>query len=290
MSVLETDGPRPECAHSPTNPQIPLDAIRGFVYNSRTMPPESSPASAPVGATPSLAANPLLVPAAIVIAGAIIGGGIFFGLSQNGGTAAPGNMQQAVNVKDVKKDGAPYIGQKNAPVVLAFWADFQCPFCKAVEIVGIPQIPTAPAIPDIIKQYVDTGKVKIVFKDYPFLGEDSLAGGEYARAVWDLYPAQYFAFRTAMYEAQDDEGDQGFGDATSIDQLIKTKFAQMDGAKIKQTVAANKAKYDAAMEADKTEGASFGIQGTPGFITGTTLIDGAQALPAFVAAIEAQLK
>ncbi|MEY4747188.1 MAG: hypothetical protein RLZZ416_237 [Candidatus Parcubacteria bacterium] len=231
--------------------------------------------------------TPLYVPAAIVIAGILIGGGLFLGLSRTGGSGAP--VAKAVNIKDVNIDGNPYVGKQDAPVVLAFWADYQCPFCRAVEI-GHPQIQTPPAVPDLIKQYVDTGKLKIVFKDYPFLGEDSITDGEYARAVWDLYKSQYFAFRSALYEAQDEEGDQGFGDAASVDKLIKNKFPQFDLGKIKEAVATNKAKYDSAMTADRDEGTKFGIQGTPGFITGKTLIDGAQPLSAFVSAIDAQLK
>ncbi|MBV9159924.1 MAG: thioredoxin domain-containing protein, partial [Candidatus Kaiserbacteria bacterium] len=51
----------------------------------------------------------------------------------------------------------------------------------------------------------------------------------------------------------------------------------------------NKAAYDAAANADKTEGANFGIQGTPGFITGKTLIPGAVDYSQFKSAIDAQL-
>lgn len=92
-----------------------------------------------------------------------------------------------------------------------------------------------------------------------------------------------------MFKAQDAEGDQGFGDAASIDALIK-KISGLDVAKIKADIAANKAKYDSEIEADRTEGSSFGIQGTPGFITGKTLIPGAVELSTFTQAIDAQLK
>jgi protein-disulfide isomerase len=92
-----------------------------------------------------------------------------------------------------------------------------------------------------------------------------------------------------MYKAQDQEGDQGFGNATSIDQLIKG-IAGIDDAKVKADLAANKAKYDAAIEADTQEGASFGIQGTPGFIIGKQSIDGAVPLSQFTTAIDSQLK
>jgi protein-disulfide isomerase len=256
------------------------------------MPPQNAAPQVATGRDMSA----LYTPVAIIVAGALVGVGLFFGLSHQTGSAPQGGTPTvSVNIKDVKTDGDPYIGNKTAPVTIAFWADFQCPYCKAIEVGGVPQINDGPqglkpAIPDIIKTYVDTGKVRIVFKDFPFLGNDSITGGEYARAVWKLYPDQYYAFRTAMFTAQDAEGDEGFGDEASIVKLIQSKLPRVDSAKVKADVASNKAAYDAAMDADRNEGASFGVQGTPGFITGTTLIPGAAPFSTFTAAIDPQLK
>lgn len=117
----------------------------------------------------------LYVPVAIIIAGVVIGVFVMVGLSKSGGNTAGGQQPAAANVdiKDVKTANDPYIGKANAPVTLAYWSDYQCPFCKAVEVGGVQGISVSASIPSLIKQYVDTGKLKIVFKDYPFLGEDS---------------------------------------------------------------------------------------------------------------------
>jgi protein-disulfide isomerase len=237
----------------------------------------------------------LLIPGSILLGAVIIGISLIIGLShagsatsaQVGGGTTP---QQAVNVKDVKIAGEPYIGNANAPVTLAFWSDYQCPYCKAFEVGGIPQITIPAAMPDLVSTYVDTGKVKIVFKDFPFLGNDSITGAEYGRSIWHLYPTQYFAWRTAMYNAQDEEGDKGFGNAATIDQLIISKFPKMNDATIKADITANKAAYDAAMQADMQEGESFGITGTPGFITGQILLPGDEPFSTIAAAIDPQLK
>jgi protein-disulfide isomerase len=126
----------------------------------------------------------------------------------------------------------PFVGKADAPLTMAYWSDYQCPFCKAVDVGGVPQIPVEPSFPTLMKDYVETGKLKIVFKDFAFLGQDSITDAEYARAVWALYPDKYYQWREAMFKAQDAEGDQGFGDAASVDALTK-KIAGIDLTKVK---------------------------------------------------------
>ncbi len=238
--------------------------------------------------TPTTDRSALFIPASIVIAGILVGGGLYLGLSKGGGSIAPGGQPTvSVDIKDVNIDGDPYIGKKDAKVVLAYWSDYQCPYCKAVEMGGIPQIPIEPALPILIRDYVDTGKLKIVFKDYAFLSEDSTTAALYGRSVWALYPDKYWEWREGMYKSQDEEHG-GFGDEASIVALIKG-ISGMDAAKVKADVAANKAAYQAEIDADRAEGTAFGISGTPGFITGKTLIPGAAELSSFKSAIDPQL-
>lgn len=230
----------------------------------------------------------LYLPLAIVAAGALIGLGVYYGLSRNVSSGA-GAPSAQVNIKDVNIENSPFIGKADAPVVVAYWSDYQCPFCKAVEVGGVPGISITPAMPQLIKEYVDTGKVKVVFKDYPFLGDDSTMGALYEHSVWHLYPDRFYLWRDAMMKHQDDEGDTGFGDEASILKLIKT-IPGLDAEKLKADVAANRDAYQASIDADRTEGAALGITGTPAFITGTTLIPGAVEFDAFKQAIDEQLK
>src|SRR3989338_226647 len=239
--------------------------------------------------TPITDRSALFLPASIIIAGLLVGGGLYFGLAKSGGSVGQGGTQQQANVdiKDVKTDGDPYIGKADAKVVLAYWFDYQCPYCKAVDVGGIPQIPIEPALPILIKDYVDTGKLKIVFKDYAFLGPDSTTAALYKNAVWKLYPGKFYEWHELMFRTQDEENG-GFGDEASIIALIK-KIPGMDAAKVKADVAANKAEYQKRIDADRAEGSAFGINGTPGFITGKTLIPGAAEISSFTQAIDPQL-
>src|SRR3989344_5376573 len=146
------------------------------------------------------------LPLAVVAAGLLIAGAVVWngsrpptaptGAAPSGIGAAPAGT---ADIKNLKASNDPFIGNANAPVTIAFWSDFQCPFCKKFELDTFPQI---------VKEYVDTGKVKVVFLDFTFLGQDSVAAALYSHSVWKLYPSKYMDWRTAMYVAQDDEGDQ----------------------------------------------------------------------------------
>lgn len=223
--------------------------------------------------------NSKFLPIAVVVAGLLIAGAVMWNGSRPAGPAGPG-AAPAVNIKDIKTDDAPFIGKADAPLTIAFWSDFQCPFCKNFELGTLPQI---------IENYVDTGKVKIVMMDFTFLGNDSVDAAVYSRSVWKLYPDQYFAWRTAMYVAQDEEGDQGFGDAASIDKLNAT-IAGIDAAKVAADVKANESAYKAAADADRAEAQKAGVNATPSFVIGTQVIQGAYPYANFQAAIDAALK
>ena len=130
-------------------------------------------------------------------------------------------------------------------------------------------------------------KVKIVFKDYAFLGSDSTAAALAARAVWEAYPDKFFSWYDAMFQKQDSENG-GWGNKADI--LALAKSLDLDSNKIDQLMTSKAAEYQKLIDADKAEGTSLGINGTPGTIVGKQLISGAQPYASFKAAIDSQLK
>jgi len=224
--------------------------------------------------------------------GAVIVGALFVAGAILWGRAHPTLAPEATSTPPTLATTAaqdPFIGSVDAPLAIYFWSDYQCPFCKALEVGGIPQVTTPPALPQIIKDYVDTGKVKIILMDYVFLGNDSITDAAYGRAVWKLYPSQYFTWRTAMYQAQDAEGDQGFGNAASVDAL-NAKISGIDAAAVAADVQANLGTYQAMMDADKAAADQAGVTATPTFLIGTQVIAGAYPYATFQSAIDALLK
>lgn len=222
--------------------------------------------------------NSKFLPVAVVVAGLLIAGAVMWNGSRPAGPAGPGAAPSA-NIKDIKTDNSPFIGKADAPLTIAAWGDFRCSFCKQFELNTLPQIVT---------DYVDTGNVKIVFMDFAFLGNNSNTAALYGRSIWKLYPSAYPEWRTAVYTAQDEAGDQNFGDATSMD-AVNAAIAGVDAAKVAADVKANKSAYQAAIDADKAEAQKAGINATPSFVIGTQVIQGAYPYPAFQAAIDAAL-
>lgn len=220
-----------------------------------------------------------LTPIAVLVGAAIIAVALIFG----SGAKPAGNGQGAptvkVNIKDVTTEGAPFIGNANAPVVMAFWFDYQCPFCKKFDETVVTQL---------YENYVKTGKLKIVFKDFQFLGEDSTVAGQFGRAMWEAYPDHYYEWFQAMSANQDDEGDKGFGDLESI-KGITAKIQGVDVNKVVALMNQKKSAYDAAMAADRAEAQKMGINGTPSFIIGTTMAVGS-TYEAATKLIDEQLK
>lgn len=239
---------------------------------------------------PSLAQPPqqkqaLTVPAAIIVAGALIAIAVFAGLSR--GTplqpkVAPEQQQQAtipVDIKKVKTQGDAFVGNPNAPVTVAYWFDYQCPFCKRFEDDSITQI---------MKEYVATGKVKLVFKNYQFLGPDSMVAGLASEAVWEMAPDKFYTWHEAMFAKQDDENG-GWGNKADILALTKTTLGAETAEKVENLMASKEAEYTKLMDEDKNEGTGFGINGTPGAIIGKTLVQGAQPYASVKKLIDAEL-
>lgn len=183
-----------------------------------------------------------------------------------------------VNIKDVDTKNEPYIGSANAPVVMAYWLDYQCPFCQRFE---------QETLPTLIEKYVNTGKLKIVFKDFQFLGEDSTTAGLAENAVWETSPQSFGAWQKAMYEKQDEENG-GWGKKEDIIALIRT-IPGIDADKVSLLMEQKKDVYQKELDEDNQEGVKFGVSGTPGFVIGDQSVTGAQPLSTFTQIIDALL-
>jgi protein-disulfide isomerase len=229
----------------------------------------------------------LTTPVSVIIAGVIIAGAILWtghastptptAIAQQGQTqTAP----QTADISKVKIAGEPFIGNPNASVTIAFWFDYQCPFCKKFETEVMPQI---------VKDYVDTGKVRVIFKDFQFLGQDSQTLGQFSRAVWAVAPDKFYEWHKAIY---DNSGTENSGWAThdKIMSITSGVLGTSVATQVAQLVVSQGANYQKLMDADKAEGGSFGVSGTPSTLIGKQMIVGAQPYSAVKQLIDSALQ
>lgn len=93
-------------------------------------------------------------------------------------------------------EGQPTLGKPDAPVTVVEFGDFKCPACKAWGENIYPQL---------VKDYIDTGKVKFSFINVLFHGEESKLGSLAAEAVYKQNPDRYWEFHKALFKAQPSE-------------------------------------------------------------------------------------
>lgn len=207
-----------------------------------------------------------------VLAGALIIGGAFI-FGQGGERRQPTNGEPvAVNIADVKTDNNPSIGPRNAKATIAVWFDFQCRFCKQYETTTL-------------KEVLDTygNDVRIVYKDFQFMGAASNNTALYSRAVYEAYPNAWGDWFFAVLSVP------GEGTPTNDELDTIASGLGLDTARIAELRSSKTAEYQAAIDADREEGVAFGINGTPGSIIGTSSVSGAQPFASVKPLIDAEL-
>lgn len=229
--------------------------------------------------------------ASIVFAALVVGASLFFlGYQLGGGSSA--NLEEKIDERvdayiqnlinppppvvegDFTDDDA-VMGDVNAPVSVVEFSDFECPFCKRFHDETLPLIK---------KNYIDTGKVKFVYRDLPI--------PDHAKA----YPSAL-----ASECVRDQGGDEAYfkmhslifddwykvNDGTKAGFLALAKGLKLDEAKFSECFDGDK--FRAEIENDAQTASSVGIGGTPGFVINNTVVKGAQPYAVFEEAIEAAL-
>ncbi|GAB3074065.1 thioredoxin domain-containing protein [Corynebacterium aquatimens] len=175
-----------------------------------------------------------------------------------------------------REAGDPYaLGEVDAPVVISEFSDFECPYCAKYSV---------ETAPEIVKEYVDKGVVRIEFNDFPAQGPKSLTGARAGRAAAEQ--GKFFEFAQALHEEAYARG--GHPDFEMEDYVAAAQKAGVaDLEKFKADAASDK--FDAAIDADRSKGMAAGVNGTPAFVIGNQLVAGAQPFDVFKDAIEQEL-
>lgn len=231
-----------------------------------------------------------IVSFAILVSGGVIKLNGVITQTQPQAATAPAQAPQAPTAPTSSKVSVsdnPMIGSKDAKVTVIEFSDYECPFCKR----HFDEV-----YPKLKKDYIDTGKVKLVFRDYPLPFHDPMATYEAmaARCAREQGgDATYFKIHDEMFKQTTSNGNG----------LTKEKIRQiatdlgLNADSIASCADANK--YKDKVTKDIADGGAAGVSGTPSFFVGKSdpsgtitgqLIVGAQPYTVFQAALDALLK
>ncbi len=165
------------------------------------------------------------------------------------------------------------LGSADAPVTMIEYSSLGCPHCASFHRETLPRIK---------KEYIDTGKVRLVYRDFP-LGTPALAASMIARCSG---PKKFFGFIEMLFrsQAQWSRSDNPLAALTRV-----SRFGGLTEADVEACL-----KYQPLLESIR-KGAEEAqkkhqVNSTPTFIIAGSVISGAQPFETFKKAFEEALK
>ena len=176
-------------------------------------------------------------------------------------------------------DDPRVLGDPHAPITIIEFGDYQCPSCRMFwrETEG-----------QLKKEYIDTGKVKLVFADFPVvqIHPEAALAAMAARCAGDQ--KKYWPYHDKIFREQDYGGD------------IVHRFRAADLKRWAREVGLEAKAFDDCLDSgrfkdevakDKATGDRLGVRGTPTFvINNRSVIAGPQPYEVFKRAIDEELK
>lgn len=146
---------------------------------------------------------------------------------------------------------APYLGDRDsATVAIVEFSEYRCGYCERHK---------DETLPSIVENYVDTGKIVYVFRDFAIYGDD-IANA--AKCVYHLEDTDTFVeFHKLAFNLEDDDAIYALANEVGVNE---SEFEACYSEK----------RYQDEIDADMAVGQAAGIQGTPGFVIGTIDEDG----------------
>jgi len=176
--------------------------------------------------------------------------------------------------------GRPMLGKMDAPVTIVEFSDYQCPYCRRYSLTVFPVLK---------RDFIDTGKVRYVFRDFPLSSihreaqkahESAHCAGEHQK-YWEMHDVLFQQQRDLMVTSL-----KKYGASLGIDSEV---FAGC----------LDSGRYEADIQKDVGQGTAAGVRGTPSFFIGKsesgdsitgTMIRGAQPLAHFQQVINQMLE
>ena len=183
------------------------------------------------------------------------------------------NKSDDLTPQMLMQNGSPLLGDANAKITIVEFGDYQCTYCHLFHE------NTKDAL---LQEYVNTGKVNFVFRDFPLNGPDSVLAAEAAYCAGDQ--DKYWQYHDELYKNWAGE-KTGWVNQKSLDKFATTVGLDLD----KFDKCVSDKKYEQKVTDNYNFGQKIGIDGTPSFIIfggkDITKIVGAQPISVFEQAL-----
>ena len=146
--------------------------------------------------------------------------------------------------------GSPIMGNSNAPITVLEWGDYQCTFCYKFHQNTL----------DVINEdFIKTGKLKLIFKDFPLNGPDSFLAAEASYCAQDQ--KKYWQYHDELYKNWGGERT-GWITRESLDEFGNAVNLNLDDF----NTCLDEHKYQAKVILLYEFGKEVGIDATPSFL------------------------
>jgi protein-disulfide isomerase len=179
----------------------------------------------------------------------------------------------------VSIDDDPVLGNPNAPLTIVEFSDFQCPFCAKFH---------AQTLPLINENYIKTGKVKFVYRDFPITGihPNALPAALASECADDQ--GKFWQFHDKIFQNQEEWKSL---DLNQMVTLLKQYASELKLNEDEFGACLDSGKYVDEVNSDYQDGQKYGIEGTPGFFIGNdkigyTKVSGAKPYPFFQSVLD----
>lgn len=148
------------------------------------------------------------------------------------------------------ENGSPILGNQNAKITILEWGDYQCTFCFKFH---------QNTLDTINEDFIKTGKVKLVFKDFPLNGPDSFLAAEATYCAQDQ--GKYWQYHDELYKNWGGERT-GWITRESLDKFANAVSLDLE----KFNACLDDEKYQDKVNAIHNFGKELGIDATPSFL------------------------
>ena len=185
-------------------------------------------------------------------------------------------------IGSVSIDDDPMIGSPNAPVTIVEFSDFQCPFCSKFH---------QETLPLIINNYVDTGAVNIVYRDFPIDSIHPNARITHIASECADEQKKFWEYHDILFQRQSEWNRLD----TSLLVPKVVEYAELLSLDTEEFAACLlNPEINAEVTADKADGLQYGVSGTPAFFVGNDQsgylpVNGAKSFEFFAQVIDQKL-